>query len=506
MSTIEMRAITKRFGPFVANDHVEFILKEGEIHALLGENGAGKTTLMRVLYGLYQADEGEIVINGSPVRIASPNDAIRHGIGMVSQHFTLVPTLTVLENIILGDRQGIFLNENTARQSILAAAKKFEIPVNPDALVQHLSVGEKQRVEILKALYHHARILIMDEPTAVLVPQEVDALMLTLQRLRSEGFSIVFISHKLQEVMAICDRISVLRDGKLISTVEKSDVTQNDLAQMMVGREMNTTAANETSPVQPEILLQISAIQALDTKGLPALKNVSFAVHPGEILGIAGVSGNGQSELAQVLSGMLQPVSGKIIFKGADITRLTPVEIVRLGIGRIPEDRHASVVGEMSVAENIVMETLNNYAPRGLLDRKRINQYAESLIAQYQIKARPQDPIRTLSGGNMQKVLLARTLARNPEVIIVSQPTRGLDVGATEYIHTVLRAQRQRGAGILLISEDLEEVLALSDRIAVIYEGQIMDILETKNTSVEQIGLLMAGTRPDTVTAANQQG
>jgi simple sugar transport system ATP-binding protein len=252
--------------------------------------------------------------------------------------------------------------------------------------------------------------------------------MLTLQRLRMKGFPCFYQSHKLQEVWPSVTAFHCC-DGKLISTVEKSDVTQNDLAQMMVGREMNTTAANETSPVQPEILLQISAIQALDTKGLPALKNVSFAVHPGEILGIAGVSGNGQSELAQVLSGMLQPVSGKIIFKGADITRLTPVEIVRLGIGRIPEDRHASVVGEMSVAENIVMETLNNYAPRGLLDRKRINQYAESLIAQYQIKARPQDPIRTLSGGNMQKVLLARTLARNPEVIIVSQPTRGLDVG-----------------------------------------------------------------------------
>ncbi len=496
MISIQMKAITKSFGGLIANDRINFDVEEGEIHALLGENGAGKTTLMRILYGLYQADEGEIICNGRSVRIASPNDAIRNGIGMVTQHFTLVPTLTVLENIILGDRRGIFLNAKQGERSILKAAQKFDIPVNPAALVQHLSVGEKQRVEILKALYHNARILIMDEPTAVLVPQEVDALMHTLQHLRADGFSIIFISHKLQEVMTICDRISVLRDGKLIDTVAKDAVTQAELAQMMVGREMNPQNGKITPPAAQEIILAVNGVSAQDKKGLPALKKVSFGLRRGEILGVAGVSGNGQSELAQVLSGTLKANAGTIQYKGEDITRCKPAEIVQRGIGRIPEDRHASVVGDMSVAENIIMENLGEYAPKGVLHRSQILATAQQLIQEYQIKARPEDPIRTLSGGNMQKVLLARTLSRHPEVILVSQPTRGLDIGATEYIHSVLRAQRSQGASILLISEDLEEILALADRIAVIYEGQIMDIVDTCSATVERLGLLMAGSRP----------
>ncbi len=493
MTAVEMRNITKTFGPLVANNDVNFVLKKGEIHALLGENGAGKTTLMRILYGLYQSDHGEITVNGTKVEISSPSDAIKNGIGMVTQHFTLVPTLTVAENLLLSEKKGFFLNLDFEHKHILEKAERFGIPIHPEALVRHLSVGEKQRVEIFKSLFRNATTLIMDEPTAVLIPQEIDQLMETLQNLKSQGFSIVFISHKLNEVMTICDRISVLRDGNMIGTVNKRDVTPKDLATMMVGRETFGVTRDKRSENGTEPVLVVKDLCANDKKGHPLLKNISFDIHAGEILGVAGVSGNGQSELAQTLSGILKTTSGSIIYKGKEIASSDPCEAINAGIGRIPEERNNSVVGEMTVAENLVMEHIDEYVKNGLLDKKRINVVAEELIREFNIKAKAADHIRTLSGGNMQKALLARVLSRNPELIIVSQPTRGLDVGATEYIRAKLIEQAKNGASVLLFSEDLDEIFSLADRIAVIYEGRIMDIIPTGKATLEQVGLLMAG-------------
>jgi len=493
MNAVEMHNITKTFGDLTANNQVNFTVAEGEIHALLGENGAGKTTLMRILYGLYQADSGEIYLHDHKVEISSPNDAIKCGVGMVTQHFTLVSNLTVTENLLMSERKGFLLNIPDGRERILTTAKKFGIPIQPDTLVKHLSVGEKQRVEIFKALFRNARVLIMDEPTAVLVPQEIDQLMETLQNLRSQGFAIIFISHKLNEVMTICDRITVLRDGEMIGTVNKKDVTQEELAKMMVGRETFGISRESRKEEQQQIILDVKDLSAIDKKGHLALNNISFNIKKGEILGVAGVSGNGQSELAQALSGMLKPKSGSVLFKGKEISKCTPAEIIKVGIGRIPEERNTSVVNEMTVAENIVMEHIDEFTDNGLINKRKIMEICEKLIADFNIKAKPGDRIRTLSGGNMQKALLARVLYRKPELIIVSQPTRGLDVGATEYIRLKLLEQAKMGAAVLLFSEDLDEIFALSDRIAVIYEGRIMDIIPSTKATVEQVGLLMAG-------------
>ena len=495
MNAVQMISITKQFGQLVANDNVNFTLQKGEIHALLGENGAGKTTLMRILYGLYQADSGDIYVNENKVKISSPSDAIKNGIGMVTQHFTLVPTLTVTENILMSEKKGALLNIADNQKLIMQASEKFGVPIKPNTLVKYLSVGEKQRLEIFKALYRNANVLILDEPTAVLIPQEIDQLMQTLQKLKEQNFSIVFISHKLNEVMAICDRISVLRDGKLVETVDKSSVTQKSLARMMVGSETfgvnkEPCGANGSSPI-----LKVESVCVNNKKGLPALKNVSLQICKGQILGLAGVSGNGQAELAQVLNGVIKPQSGKIIFNGIDITHYSPAEIIKTGIGRIPEDRNTSLVGEMSVAENFVMEHMDEFTDHSILRKDKILKYAEKLIQEFNIKTKPTDKIRTLSGGNMQKAILARVLARNPELIIVSQPTRGLDVGATEYIREKLIEQSKKGAAVLLISEDLDEILALSDQIAVIYEGTIMDVIPSQDAQIEKIGLLMAGSK-----------
>jgi ABC-type uncharacterized transport system ATPase subunit len=493
MIAVEMNQITKRFGDLVANDAVNFTLAKGEIHALLGENGAGKTTLMRILYGLYQADSGLISINEKKVKISSPRDAIINGIGMVTQNFTLVPTLTVTENIIMSEKRGLFLELSKNQKQILSESEKYGLPVLPGTLVRYLSVGEKQRVEILKALFRNARILILDEPTAVLIPQEIDQLMETLQKLKKQDFSIIFISHKLNEVMTICDRISVLRDGKMIGTVNKVDVTQKDLACMMVGRETFGVSSDKKTMSRSQSRLKLENIYVNDKKGLPALRDLNLELHEGEILGLAGVSGNGQSELARVLSGILKAKSGKILLDGKDITKAGPSEIIKLGIGRIPEDRNTSFVNEMTVAENLVMENIGDFSSHGLPNKEKITQLAKDLIKDFNIKAKPSDKIRTLSGGNMQKALLARVLYRNPRVIIVSQPTRGLDIGATEYVRIKLIEQAKKGSAILLISEDLDEILALSDRIAVIYEGKILDTVKTKEATVARIGMLMAG-------------
>jgi ABC-type uncharacterized transport system ATPase subunit len=492
MYAVQMKGMTKRFGDLVANNEVNFELISGEIHALLGENGAGKTTLMRILYGLYNADEGQIFINEKPVTINTPRDAIAYGIGMVTQHFTLVPTLTVAENLILGEKGKLNLNMKSIEKEVCEASERFGIQVKPNALVRHLSVGERQRVEILKALYRKAGILILDEPTAVLVPQEVDALFISLERLRKGGLSIIFISHKLNEVMTICDRITVLRNGNFVGTVEKKATNKTDLACMMVGRE--TFGVNRQSEhAQGDVVLNVENISVMDKKNLPALRQVSFEVREGEILGIAGVSGNGQAELTQVLSGILKPAEGKITICGKDMTNADASQMTAAGVGRIPEDRHASVISELTVAENMVLEHLSEFVNNGVLDRKKIDQNAEKLIKDFQIKANPGDRIRTLSGGNMQKVILARTLSREPSFILASQPTRGLDLGATEYVDLKLLEQRDRNAAVLLLSEDLDEIMALSDRVAVIYEGKIVGILPITEVTREKLGLMMSG-------------
>lgn len=492
MDAVQMVGITKQFGPLIANNKVDFELKKGEVHALLGENGAGKTTLMRILYGLYKADSGEIRVNGKPVQINSPKDAIANGIGMVSQHFTLVPPLSVAENVVLGFNPGVRLDPKLVNKNVEDAAKNFGIDVKSTALVRHLSVGERQRVEILKALYRNINVLIMDEPTAVLVPQEVDVLFETLNRLRKGGLSVIFISHKLFEVMTISDRITVLRDGKCIGTVDKKNTDERSLAKMMVGREtFGVQRDSEVCGGKP--LLKIENITARDKKGLLALKDVSLEVCEGEILGLAGVSGNGQAELAAVVSGVLKPESGKVTLGDLDITHMDPQSISKAGVGRIPEDRHAGVVGEMSVAENLALERLDEFLKNGMLDRKKIKSHAEAMIKEYQIKATPTIQTRKLSGGNMQKVILARALYTQPRMIVAAQPTRGLDIGATEYVRNKLIEQRERGAAVLLISEDLEEIRSISDRIAVIYEGRIVGILPCNDATEEVLGLMMSG-------------
>ena len=492
-SVVTMREISKRFGTVLANDRVDFTLRPGEIHALLGENGAGKTTLMRILYGLYQADEGQIYMNGLPVKIHSPKDAIHHGIGMVSQHFALVSPHTVTENLILGMTRGLRLNLAQAHEAVRAAAAEFGIQVDPEAVIRDLSIGQRQRVEILKALYRNARVLVMDEPTAVLVPQEVEQLFNSLRSFKEKGYSVVFISHKLHEVMAITDHITVLRAGRVAGDVPTKDTNRNELARLMVGRstfEMTRKSDNEHQTTRALVLERVTA---LDNKGLPALKEVSLKVRAGEIVGLAGVSGNGQMELAEVLAGIRPVTHGRVLVCDEDVTNANPQAMMAAGVGRIPEDSRANVVGQMTVAQNMVLERLGDFSRKGTLDRQAISRYAKTLIEDYQIKASPDDQIRTLSGGNPQKVVLARVLAQKPKVLIVAQPTRGLDVAATEYIRSKLLEQRAEGAAILLISEDLDEILQLSDIIAVLYEGKIMDVRAAHGATPHELGLLMAG-------------
>ncbi|CAN5700872.1 ABC transporter ATP-binding protein [soil metagenome] len=491
---VRLRGITKRFGDLVANDHVDLDVARGEVHALLGENGAGKTTLMRILYGLTHADAGTVEVDGSSVHIRSPRDAIAAGIGMVTQHFSLVRPMTVAENVALGRSSGLRLDLDAARRKVREVSAAFGISVDPDARVADLSVGEQQRVEIIKALSRDCRVLILDEPTAVLVPQEVEALFASLRRLVADGLAVVFISHKLGEVRAISQRVSVLRGGRLVGSASGS-TDERELARMMVGRPTfgvarapGAMAATDAPPV-----LRVEALSAAGLHGLGALREVSFEVGSGEILGVAGVSGNGQSELLEILSGMRRPTAGRVLVADADVTGAGPAEMMAAGVGRIPEARHASLVLDMPVSLNLVLERIDDFRTARGLDERRIDEHARELIARFSIRAGPSDRVATLSGGNIQKVLLARVLSRDPRVIVISQPTRGLDVGATEYVRGEILARRAAGAAVLLVSEDLDELLALADRLVVLYEGRVVGELLAADADREHLGLLMAG-------------
>jgi len=501
MNVIEMRGIVKRFGVVIANAGIDFDLAEGEAHALLGENGAGKSTLMKILYGLYTPDAGEIRVRGRTVHFSSPAGALAQGIGLVSQHFSLVPTFTVAENIALGYTSGVRFDERAAAVAVSATAARFQLDIDPATQVRHLSVGEQQRVEILKALHRECRVLILDEPTAVLTPQETESLFAAIRRLVEQGLSVVFISHKLDEVLAVSDRVTVLRDGRIVSETPTRETSQASLARLMVGRERDTTpyvtfgVSRSDGAVAGPPLLRLEDVHALDDRRLPALRGLTLTVGAGEIVGVAGVAGNGQRELSQVLSGLRHPSRGRVVVgdDSVEITRATPAEVTAHGVGRIPEDRLAAVVADLTVAENLALEHLGEFMHRGRLDREKMRRRAEALIAEYGIKASPDDRARTLSGGNLQKLILARVLSRNPRVVIAAEPTRGLDVGATEYVRGKLLEARDRGAAVLMISEDLDEVLALSDRIAVIYEGRLSGVLSASEADPEGLGLMMAG-------------
>jgi len=494
---VEMRNINKRFPGVLANSNVSFEVNAGEVHALLGENGAGKSTLMRQLYGLYQPDEGEIIIDGQPRSFHSPADAIRAGIGMIHQHFMVVPTLTVAQNVALGLRSSreplLDLNKVTARIQKLSEA--YGLKVEPEAYVWQLSVGEQQRVEIIKALYRGAGLIILDEPTAVLTPQEVNDLFVTLKRIVSEGHSLIFISHKLHEVMEVSDRVTVLRDGKVIGTRLTRQVTQSELVKMMVGRELKEL---EPRPLNPgELRVQMQGLHALGDRGTEALRGVDLQIHAGEILGLAGVSGNGQRELAECLAGMRRITAGTVTIGGKDVTGASLNQRVEAGFAFIPEERmRDGAIREFSVEENIYLHdhSLPQYTHGIFLDFARMQSHANDLVNEFNVKTPDLDtPLKNLSGGNIQKLIMARELSRRPEALIAAQPTRGVDIGATEYIHQRLLMQREAGTAILLISEDLDEVRTLSDRIAVIYEGRIIGVVERGQATVEQIGLMMAG-------------
>ncbi len=493
---VEMRAIRKTFLDVVANERVNFSLRPGEICALLGENGAGKTTLMNILFGYYAADEGEILIHGKKVSFASPRDAIACRIGMVHQHFTLVPSQTVLENVVVGSSGGrFFLDMKRAREKLCALQKRFGLAVDPDAPVWTLPIGGQQKVEILKALYRDARILILDEPTAVLAPLETRELFDTLRTLAAEGCSIVFISHKLYEVMEIAHRVVVLAKGVICAERSVSETDERELANLMVGHELAGKTA--TARKAGAALLSVSRLTVRNDKGLDAVKDLSLDVHSGEVVGLAGVSGNGQMELADALFGLRVPTSGTIVLDGAALPDGNPKSRVDRHMGRIPEDRMTTgLMLDLSVEDNLVMEHHGDFRRSGMLDREAIGDHAEGLMCDFGIKADGRRaPARTLSGGNLQKIILARELSADPKVVVAAQPTRGLDVGAIEYVHGRILEARDRGAATLLISEDLDEIFALSDRIAVLYEGRIMGIADRKYATKEQIGLWMSGIR-----------
>ncbi len=508
---VEMLHITKKFPGIIANDDITLQLKHGEIHALLGENGAGKSTLMSVLFGLYQAEEGTIKKDGVEVKITDPNDANALGIGMVHQHFKLVECFTVLDNIILGDEptgaMG-FLKKAEARKKIIELSKKYGLQVDPDAVIQDITVGMQQRTEILKMLYRDNEILIFDEPTAVLTPQEIEELMQIMKNLAAEGKSILFISHKLAEIMAVADRCTVLRKGKYIGTVETKNTTMEELSAMMVGRNVNFHV--DKAPANPgEVVLDIQHMTvASKTHSNNAVKDVSFQVRRGEIVCIAGIDGNGQTELVYGLTGLEPLTNGKILLDGKDITKASIRKRSISGMSHIPEDRHKhGLVLDYSLEYNMILQTYfeSRFTDRiGFLRRKNIRQYSDKLIEQYDVRSGQGSltPARSMSGGNQQKAIIAREIDKQPEVLVAVQPTRGLDVGAIEYIHKQLVAQRDAGKAVLLISLELDEVMDVPDRILVMYEGEIVGELDPKKTTQEELGLYMAGAKRDGVKKA----
>jgi simple sugar transport system ATP-binding protein len=496
-----MLGITKRFPGVVANDRVDFEAAAGEVHALLGENGAGKSTLSHILTGLYRPDAGEIELYGRPVRFHSPRDAIDARIGMVHQHFRLVEPFTVAENVILGDHRGegrsFRLRPRALERRVAALGERYGLAVHPRARIWQLSVGEQQRVEILKALYREAQILILDEPTAVLTPQEADSLFVTLRAMAAEGRTVIFISHKLHEVKAVADRVTVLRGGRAIATVDAAEATPRSLAALMVGREVETGRRGERSRPADDVVLRIEGLWAEGDRGAPAVRDVSFDVRAGEILAVAGVAGNGQRELAEAVTGMRPPTVGSIRLAGRKLQPGDPRAAIAAGIAHVPEDRLGTgVAPNLSIAANVVLKAYRSEpVSRGpMLRLREIRDRAIALISRYDVKAPgPEAPARHLSGGNLQKVVLGRELSGTLQALVAASPTRGLDVGAIETVHGYLRDAAESGVAILLISEDLDEVLALADRIVVMYEGAIAGEVEAEGASVEEIGLLMAG-------------
>jgi general nucleoside transport system ATP-binding protein len=497
---LRMEGITKTFGDVVANDDITLEIRKGEVHALLGENGAGKTTLMSVLYGLYRPDSGRIFVKGKEAHISSPKAAIRLNIGMVHQHFMLVPPFTVAENVVLGlpSSHWPFPDIAAATKRISELAETYGLQIEPNAPVASLPLGMQQRVEIIKAIYRGADILILDEPTAVLTPQETAQLLGILRRLVDEGHAVVFISHKLEEVMKVSDRVTVLRDGRVVKTMAAQEATPALLANMMVGREV-LTEISRADRKPGEMVLCVRDLQVKDDRGLLALKGVSFCVRRGEILGIAGVDGNGQRELAQSVTGLRKPHQGSIEVLGHNTAGLGPRDLIKMNVGHIPEDRRASgLVLDFSISENLILETYERppFAHGPWLSLQTIKRSGEKLLDDFDIRAPSAElQAKSLSGGNQQKVILARVLSRQPDLLISAHATRGLDVGAAEYVHRCLLEQRDRGAGIVYISTELEEVLALSDRIAVMFGGQFMGIVPAGRASIEEIGLMMAGAK-----------
>jgi len=494
---LEMRGIRKVFPGIVANDDVSLDVRRGEVHALLGENGAGKSTLMNILYGLYRPDGGEVLLHGKPVTFNSARDAIQAGIGMVHQHFMLIPVMTVAENIVLGaePRDGVFLDERGAERRVQELSEQFGLVVDPGALVSEITVGQEQRVEILKALYRGAGILVLDEPTAVLTPQEAQELFAIIRSLQADGKSIIFITHKLNEVLEIADRITVLRRGKVIETVPREGATEASLARAMVGREVLLRV--EKAPAQPgDVLLKVDDLHVTDDRGIPKVRGVSFDVRAGEIVGVAGVDGNGQTELIEAITGLRKIDSGTVTVGDRTMRSASAREMLDAGVGHIPEDRQRrGLVLEFTIAENVALHdyAIPPDAKWGWLFPARMVQFAAGLIKEFDVRGGgPLSRAGGLSGGNQQKVVAAREIARDPKVLIAAQPTRGLDVGAIEYLHRRIVTERDEGRAILLVSLELEEILSLSDRILVVYEGEIAGE-HTGEVSEEQIGLEMLG-------------
>ena len=507
---LELKGITKRFPGVLANDHIDLTLEEGEIHALLGENGAGKTTLMNVLYGLYQPDEGDILVRGKKIEVHKPNDAIDAGVGMVHQHFMLIPVFTVTENVMLGHesvRGGGVLDRESAAARIREISETYHLEVDPTAYVRDLPVGVQQRVEIIKLLYREANILILDEPTAVLTPQEADELFKIMKSLVEQGKSIIFITHKLREVLEVADRISVIRRGKMIGSTTPAEADRNKLAEMMVGREVSLEVTKDRVEAG-EAVLQVKDLEVIDDRDQMAVDGVSFEVHAGEVFGIAGVQGNGQTELVQTVTGLRDPFSGSIELLGQDVTKATPRQITELGVGHIPEDRqHDGLVLAYPVADNLVLNTYYQapFANGVQLQRDEILKAAKKRIKEFDIRTpSPMTPVALLSGGNQQKLIVAREFSRPIKLLVASQPTRGLDVGSIEYIHGRILEARDQGTAILLVSPELDEVMQLSDRIAVMYRGKIVAVLDGMKATKEAVGLLMAGIDPSEVEISDE--